>query len=50
MEIDNILISGREENIDVCCSLFGYTELLNKLNISAGYNIKHQPYEFKKNL
>lgn len=48
MEIDNILISGREESIDVCCSLFGYTELLNKLNISVGYNIKHQPYEFKK--
>ena len=48
MEIDNILISGRKESIDVCCSLFGYTELLNKLHISARYNIKHQPYEFEK--
>lgn len=48
MEINNILISGRKENIDVCCRLFGYTELLNKLHISVGYNIKYQPYEFKK--
>ena len=48
METDNILISGREESIDVCCSIFGYTELLNKLGISAGYSIKHQPYEFEK--
>ena len=48
MEIDNLLISGRDESIDVCCSIFGYTELLNKLHISAGYNIKHQPYEFEK--
>lgn len=48
MEIENILISGKEESIDICCSLFGYAELLNKLHIPAGYNIKHQPYEFEK--
>lgn len=48
MKIENILISGKEENIDICCSLFGYAELLNKLHIPTGYNIKRQPYEFEK--
>lgn len=48
MEIENIIISGKEESVDVCCGLYGYTELLNRLHISAGYNIKQQPYEFKK--
>lgn len=48
MKIENILISGKEENIDICCSLFGYAELLNKLHIPTEYNIKRQPYEFEK--
>lgn len=30
MEIENILTSGKEENVDICCSLYGYAELLNK--------------------
>lgn len=37
MEIENIIISGKEESVDVCCGLYGYTELLNRLHISAGF-------------